>query len=125
MVKFVVLFRKPRQVAKFEDRYHNFLALIERMPHIQRRQVVDVLGSPLGESPYHRILEIYFESRDTLNEALLSAPGQEAGGELNQFGPRSFDVFFADVYEEAGGRTEPTPEAEPNMTEPDDDDAST
>lgn len=106
MVKFVVLFRRPKNLKKFEDNYNNFLALIERMPAIARRQVNSVNGSPLGASQYYRILEIYFDSQDALNASLLSPAGQEAGGELNNFGAGTFEVLFADVYEEQGGHTE-------------------
>lgn len=111
MVKFVVMFRRPKNLKKFEDNYNNFLALIERMPSITRRQVNSVLGSPLGASQYYRILEIYFESQEVLNESLMSAAGQEAGGELTKFGAGTFEVLFADVYEEAGGHTEKADES--------------
>src|SRR5574338_621990 len=106
MVKFMILFHKPADSARFEDNYNNFLALVERMPHITRRQVISVLGSPLGETPLYRILEVYFDEYDVMNAALRSPAGQEAGGELGKFPPGSFEMIFADVFEEAGGRTE-------------------
>lgn len=108
MIKFVVAFRKPQNTDDFENAYNDFLALIERMPHIQRRQVVHVLGSPQGDAPYERLLETYYETEALLREALLSKQGQEAGNELGRFEAGSFDVFFAEVYEEAGGSTRPT-----------------
>ena len=106
MVKFMILFRQPEDVDKFENVYQDFLALVERMPHIQRRQVVHVTGSPQGAPEYYRILEIYFESSDRQTEALMSPEGQEAGSELNRFESGSFQLLFADVYEEAGSSTE-------------------
>jgi uncharacterized protein (TIGR02118 family) len=153
MVKFVIMFRKPLNQKRFEDNYNNFLALIERMPSITRRQVNTVLGSPVGDSPFYRVLEIYFESEVALQESLMSPAGQEAGGELSKFGARHIEIFYAEVYEEAGGQTpqpepepesksesepepesesklkpesklEPEPESEATATETDDDDAS-
>jgi uncharacterized protein (TIGR02118 family) len=109
MVKFIITFRKPQNIAVFENAYNDFLALIERMPNITRRQVVNVLGGPVGEAPYYRILEVYFESLEKLESSLKSKQGQEAGSELGRrFVKGSYEAFFAEVYEEEGGQTPPT-----------------
>jgi uncharacterized protein (TIGR02118 family) len=106
MIKFVVNFRQPKDLEKFENSYNDFLALVERMPLIQRRQAIHVTGSPQGKAPYHRALEIYFATEADLRESLLSQHGQEAGNELGKFEQGGFDVYFAEVFEEAGGKTE-------------------
>jgi uncharacterized protein (TIGR02118 family) len=106
MVKFMILFRQPADLSAFESSYNDFLALVERMPDVARRQVISVLGSPQGESPYYRILEVYFAEEGQMRAALLSRAGQEAGGQLLTFPRGSFEAIFADVYEEAGGSTE-------------------
>ncbi|NDJ61720.1 MAG: EthD family reductase [Chloroflexi bacterium] len=108
MVKFMIVFHKPSQQAAFENSYNDFLALVERMPNVKRRQVSSVLGSPMGDSPYYRVLEVYFDDYPQMQGALNSAAGQEAGGQLNTFPPGSFEMVFAEVFEEAGGHT-PTP----------------
>lgn len=99
MVKFTILFQTPAQLESFENAYNDFLALIERMPNIKRRQVNAVLGSPSGESPYYRILEVYYETKEAMQESLTSTLGQEAGAELRRFAGK-FEMLFADVYEE-------------------------
>ncbi len=101
----MVMFRAPEHQNRFEDAYNDFLALVERMPHIKRRQVINVIGSPLGQSPYYRILEVYYEDQATLERSLNSPEGQEAGGELRRFPLGAFEMLFADVYEEEGGHT--------------------
>lgn len=107
MVKFVVLFHTPLAVTDFEDRYNDFLALVERMPAIVRRQVNSILGSPVGETRLYRVLEVYFADYIALHAALNSPAGQEAGSELTKFPLGSFEMYFADVYEEdaSGGAT--------------------
>jgi uncharacterized protein (TIGR02118 family) len=105
MVKFMIIFHKPADADAFENVYNDFLALVERMPGIQRRQVINVLGSPLGETRYHRILEVYYDEQAQMEESLRSKAGQEAGGELRRFPTGSFEMLFAEVFEEAGGRT--------------------
>lgn len=106
MVKFMILFSTPEDLERFEDSYNNFLALVERMPDIRRRQVNSVLGSPMGTPRLYRILEVYFDSYDALDRALKSPQGQEAGAELRTFPPGQVELLFAEVYEEAGGQTE-------------------
>ncbi len=106
MVKFIMTFRRPQNATTFESAYNDLLALVERMPDIARRQVVSVLGSPVGDPPYYRILEIYFESVEKLESSLKSNAGQEAGAELGRrFPVGTYEAFFAEVYEEEGGQT--------------------
>jgi len=105
-VKFVIQFNRPEDHEAFENVYNDFLALVERMPNITRRQVNAILGSPFGESRLYRLLEVYFEDYEQLNAALRTHARQEAGGELRRLPAGSFEMVFADVYEEAGGKTE-------------------
>ncbi len=108
MVKFMILFRNPGSgldQAVFENRYNDFLALVERMPDIRRRQVINVIGSPLGTTTLYRILEVYFDDTPQMEAALLTPAGQEAGQELAKFAAGSFELIFAEVYEEEGGST--------------------
>lgn len=111
MIKFMILFRQPEDLDKFENVYQDFLALVERIPQIQRRQVAHVTGSPVSSPEFYRILEIYFESQEIGHEALMTPVGQEAGKELNRLPSESFQLLFADVYEEEGGST-PQPVAD-------------
>ena len=105
MFKFMIIFQQPEQLTTFENAYNDLLALVERMPDIQRRQVVSIVGSPLGTSHLYRILEVYFSDQATMEESLKSPAGQEAGGELRRFPEGTFDLIFAEVYEEDGGQT--------------------
>lgn len=70
------------------------------MPHYQRKQVVHVVGSPLGAPPYERVLELYYADRATLESAMLTPAGQEAARELTRFGAGKVDILFGEVYEE-------------------------
>lgn len=105
MYKFMLVFRQPDNLNDFENAYNDLLALVERMPDVERRQVINVFGSPTGQSPYYRILEVYYAEREQMEMSLLSSRGQEAGGELRRFPDGSFEMIFAEVYEEAGGHT--------------------
>ncbi|MCY4072629.1 MAG: EthD family reductase [Chloroflexi bacterium] len=105
MIKFMIVFDQPEDPENFENVYQDFLALVERMPHILRRQVVHITGSPQGTPKFYRILELYFESVGTQQDALMSEIGQEAGQELSRLPQDAVQLLFADVYEEEGGST--------------------
>ena len=116
MIKFMIVFDQPEDAENFEDFYQDFLALVERMPNILRRQVVHITGSAQGTPQFYRILEIYFETVEMQHEALLTEVGQEAGKELSRLPSGTFQLLFADVYEEAGGDT-PQPAVTPEQKE--------
>ena len=118
----MILFHQPTDPDTFENVFQDFLALIERMPNILRRQVVHVTGSPQGLPQYYRILELYFDSPAKQQEALMSPIGQEAGQELARLPEGTTDLLFADVYEEEGGSTPDNPDAEPDEDEDEDED---
>lgn len=106
MVKFMILFQRAAATPAFEEHYNTFLAQVEGMPGIIRRQVIHVLGSPRGEAPVTRILEVYFDDMPQMQAALRSAEGQAAGQMLNSFPADSVDLYFAEVFEEVGGQTQ-------------------
>jgi uncharacterized protein (TIGR02118 family) len=118
MFKFMLIFNKPTNLEKFENSYNDLLALVERMPDITRRQVINVVGSPLGDSRIYRILEVYFDDQAKMEESLRSLSGQEAGAEISRFPAKSFELIFAEVYEEAGATTEASATADPIETAP-------
>lgn len=99
MVKLVILFRKSSD-PDFDERYHQNLALLEKMPGIRRRVVSMVHGSPEGVPPFERILELYFDDREALEAALGSPEGRAAGHDLMTFARQDAFVLFADVYED-------------------------
>ncbi len=100
MVKLMLLFKRPANEMAFEARYADNLALLERLPNILRRQANMVLGSPQGESPYYRILELYFDDFLALDAALTSPAGKEAGRDLMQYAGDVVELVFADVFED-------------------------
>lgn len=121
MIKFTILYRKPEDLSAFEQFYITNLALMERIPGVLRREVSIVYGAPGGESTYHRALELYFEDKEALTAGLTSEAGQAAGHHLMQHAAQLADLFFSEVFEEAGGFT---PDALPVDTAGDESDSS-
>ena len=108
MFKLIISLRKPTNHEQFEENYNKLLALVEKMPAIIRRQVVDVHGSPGGETSYHRILEVYFEDKHNMELSMMCQRGQQTGEHLATLPAGSFEIFFGEVYEEEGGSTPPS-----------------
>jgi uncharacterized protein (TIGR02118 family) len=100
MVKLSVFYMQPEDPQAFEERYNFNLSLMERLPGIQRRQACVVLGGPGGKSPYYRILELYFEDFATLDAAMLSPQGREAGTDLMAFAADRVQLVFSEVFED-------------------------
>ena len=105
MIKLTILYRKPEDLAAFEEYYIANLALMERIPGVLRREVSVVYGAPGGEAAYHRMLELYFEDKEALTTGLSSEAGQAAGHHLMQHTAQLAELFFSEVFEEDGGAT--------------------
>lgn len=100
VVKLVLLFKKPSNEDDFEDYYVRNLALLEKLPGIMRRQANIILGSPSGNSPYYRILELYFETFEALDAAMTSAAGVMAGQQLMKSVGNQVEIMFAEVFDD-------------------------
>lgn len=100
MVKLVIMYKHPTDEDSFEQGYVASLALLEKMPGIIRQQANMVLGNPEGRSPYYRVLELYFDSYDALDEALRSQEGVAAGRLLMDFAGDLVELLFVDVFED-------------------------
>jgi len=107
MYKLTILFQHPDNLDSFEyDWAHKFVPIAEKMPGILRIEVSTVDGGPEGASKYHKLHEFYFESREAMDEAMLSEKGTQAGLRLNAIANGKFSILFSEVHEDivrAGG----------------------
>lgn len=103
MVKMLILFKNPPLAERdeFEQRWASeFLPLAESMPGLQRVAVGHVVGSPTGDSAYTRAHEFYFEDQSSLDAALGSPIGVQAGRTLMSFAAGLAQILFLNVYED-------------------------
>ena len=105
MVKLVILIRKAAEDGDLERRYQRNLDLLHKMPGVQRVQSGEVFGSPAGDAPYERIVEVHFPSRSALDSALKSPEGVAAGKDLIDYTGAAVEMFFAE--EQAQSATKP------------------
>jgi uncharacterized protein (TIGR02118 family) len=80
MPKLVVLYPPPADVATFERRYSAEHApmVVRQIPGLKKFVAAQVLGTPAGAAPYHRVAELYFDSIESLQAAMASPAGQAA-----------------------------------------------
>ena len=101
MVKLVILIRKTALNGDFERRYRHNLDLLRRMPGVQRVQSGDVFGSPAGDAPYARMVEVHFAARSALDAALKSPEGVAAGKDLIDYTGAAVEMFFSEEQTQA------------------------
>ncbi len=98
MVKLVVLYKKPANVQEFDDLYFNtHLPLANKMPGVKKVEIARVEGSPAGESDYHLIAEVYFDSKEELQASMASPEGRAATKNLMSFAKDVATFMIADV----------------------------
>jgi uncharacterized protein (TIGR02118 family) len=79
-VRVIALYPSTSDVETFERRYEEHLSWApKKIPGLTKLMVGRVLGTPSGEAaPFHRIAELYFPSKEAMQESLQSAGTQEA-----------------------------------------------
>ena len=100
MVKLIALYAKPKDTAAFDAHYENVhLPLIRKIPGLRRLEVARITGAPIGESKYHVMAEMYFDSVDAMNAANASAEGRAAAKDLMSFAASVVTLFIGEVKE--------------------------
>lgn len=99
MHKVTVLYGRPEDPAAFEEYYANtHLPIAAKIPNVQRFEAGKVLATPDGgETPYHRIAEIWFDDMDQLQKSMGSEEGQAATGDIPNFATGGVTVFISEV----------------------------
>ena len=100
MVKCIVLYRKPGDVAAFERHYREIhTPLVRKMPGLKRLEIAHMTGSPAGEPKYYMIAELYFDDKDAMMAALNSPEGKAAAKDVMGFAGDILHMMFADTGE--------------------------
>ena len=97
MYKLVILFLPPLAWSAFDKGWQKFLGLAEQMPGLRKEVVSDIDEQVFGPASmnYKKLHELYFDSREALEDALTSETGQEAGQWLQSFTQGRFLLFIA------------------------------
>lgn len=117
MFKIVTLYRRvddENTLEEFFSRTH--LPLAEQLPGLQKSEVSRIAGQPGGESRFHMMYELYFESREAYERAMISETGLMLLKALTPWWQAKIVTwFFAESYEEDAPSSSPPP-AEPDSS---------
>lgn len=98
MTKLVALYRKPADVAEFEKHYFEVhTPLVKEYPGLKKLEITRITGAPIGETKYHLLCEMYFDSKEALDAALASKEGRAVAKDLMSFAADLVTVFVGDV----------------------------
>ena len=102
MFKFVAIYRRVDNSELLEDFFSSVhLQLAERLPGLVSSEVSRVSGKPGGESRFHLMYELYFESEDAFYSALGSEPGRKLMAALIEwYDAKLITWFYAEAWEE-------------------------
>ena len=100
MVKLVALYRKPADAAVFDKHYFDIhVPLVRKTPGLKKLEITKISGAPIGETKYHLMAELYYDSIDSMNAANASPEGRAVGKDLMSFAADVVTLFFGDIDE--------------------------
>lgn len=108
MFKFVTIYRKVDDEQALENFFSGTnLPLAEQLPGLLRTEVSRISDKPGGQSRFHLMYELYFESREAFTVALATEPGLALMQALKQWDEaRIVTMFYAESFaEEAPAQT--------------------
>lgn len=95
MFKFVTIYRRVDDEDALEDFFSStHLPLAEKLPGLLKSEVSRIVGKPGGESRFHLMYELYFQSQDVFHKALGSEAGRKLMTELIRWSDASLVTWF-------------------------------
>jgi uncharacterized protein (TIGR02118 family) len=95
MVKVLILFGIPTDAGKFDEYFDGtHRALLKALPDVDQLIINRVAGVAVGDSPYHLIAEIQFQSEQQMQSSLNSEPGQAMARNYSKFSTGGTTVLF-------------------------------
>jgi uncharacterized protein (TIGR02118 family) len=98
MVKLVALFKKAAELEDFDNHFSAIhVPLLKKSPGLRRLEVTRITGAPIGDTKFHVMAELYFDSREALDAALASQEGKAVARDILSFAAPLLTVFIGEV----------------------------
>lgn len=98
MVKLIALYRKPSDPAEFDKHYDEIhTPLVKKYPGLRKLEITRITGAPIGETKYHILCEMYWDTKDDMDKALGSPEGRAVAKDLMSFAADVVTVFHGSV----------------------------
>ena len=101
MAKLVALYKKPQDTAAFDRHYSSVhLPLARKIPTMLSYEIsTGEIASGSGESPYHLVAMLEFESMAAIQHALATPEGQATAADLDNFAQAGVELLMFDTKE--------------------------
>lgn len=98
MAKLIAIYKKPQDAAAFDQYYFTtHLPLAKTIPGLRSYEVsAGPVASGAGDSPYHLVATLGFDSMASIQQALGSAEGRATAGDLANFAQAGVDLLIFD-----------------------------
>ena len=99
MARLLVLYKKPADAAAFDAHYSaTHIPLAKKVPGLRRYEVSrGPVLTPNGESGYHLVATLHFDSVDAIQSGLRSPEGAAAAGDLANFAQAGVELLVFDT----------------------------
>ena len=101
MAKLVALYKKPQDTAAFDRHYSSVhLPLARKIPTMLSYEIsTGAIACGSGESPYHLVAMLEFESMAAIQHALATPEGQATAADLDNFAQAGVEMLMVDSKE--------------------------
>ena len=98
MATLIALYRKPADTAAFDKYYFStHVPLAKKIAGLRRYEVSDgAVHTPQGESPYHLVARLTFDSLEAIRQALGSPEGRATAADLGNFSEAGVELLVFD-----------------------------
>jgi uncharacterized protein (TIGR02118 family) len=99
MAKLIAMYKKPADANAFDDYYYStHVPLAKKISGLRGYEVSDgPVATPAGESPFHLIAILSFDSMAALQQALGSPEGAATAADLRNFAHAGVDLLVFDT----------------------------
>ena len=98
MTKLIALYRKPADPAAFDAHYRDtHTPLVRKYPGLRKLEITRITGAPIGETKFYLMAEMYFDNKNAMDTALVSAEGKAVARDLMSFAADVVTVFHGEA----------------------------
>jgi uncharacterized protein (TIGR02118 family) len=97
MAKLIALYKRPADAKAFDDYY--FSTHVPLAKTIAGLRKYEVTAGPVGDSAYHLVAILSFDSMAAIQQGLSSPQGQSAAADLGKFAQEGVELLVLDTKE--------------------------
>ena len=99
MIKLTALFRKREGGMEEFDKHYNDVhtPLVKKYPGLKKLEITRITGAPIGETKFHLMAEMDWDTKESMDSALGSPEGRAIAKDLMSFAADIVTVFIGET----------------------------